>query len=78
MTIPFHSAFFDYFTPRFEFVSSIEFHISDFVLPMYIEDVLDYPSWLSFAETSLMHWAHGIEDTDTLDVVRHDLFIWFF
>ena len=44
MIIPFHSAFFDYFTPRFEFVSSIDVHICDFVLPMYVENFPDYPS----------------------------------
>ena len=25
-----------------------------------------------FMKTSLMHWAHGIEDTNTLDVVGYD------
>ena len=44
MTIPFHSIFFDYLTARFKFVSSIEFHMCDFVLPMYVDDFLDYPS----------------------------------
>ena len=44
MTIPFHSAFFDYFTQRFEFVYSIKFHICKFVLPIYVEDFLDYPT----------------------------------
>ena len=44
MTIPFHSVFFDYFTPGFEFVSSKEFNICNFVLPIYVEDFLDYSS----------------------------------
>ena len=26
----------------------------------------------SFVETLLVHWAHGIEDSNTLDVVRDD------
>ena len=30
---------------------------------------------LSFLETSLMHWAHGIKDTNTLDAVRDD-YLW--
>ena len=59
MTIPIDSAFFDHFTPRFEFVSSIEFHICDFVLPMYVEDFLDYPLFERYQFPLQVVWSRS-------------------